>query len=141
MHRGRKTATVSSILSILVLSVVLTARAAEKSPLVGTWDGTWESVQGQTGSFVMTVEEKPDGTLSGKMTVSSGGAEMYSATLKTLELKGAAFQTSYDAPEGQAEILIEGTLTEDKLTGKWKVKIPDQDLIEAGNWQATKKAQ
>jgi len=66
---------------------------------------------------------------------------MYSATLKSLELKGTAFQTSYDSPEGQAEILIEGTLTEDKLTGKWKVKIPDQDLIEAGNWQATKKPQ
>ena len=138
MRRGRIAGT---ILSILVLSVLLPVRAAEKSPLVGTWDGTWESVQGQSGSFVMTIEEKPDGTLGGKMTVSSGGAEMYSATLKSLELKGTAFQTSYDSPEGQAEILIEGTLTEDKLTGKWKVKIPDQDLIEAGNWQASKKPQ
>ncbi len=138
MCRGRMTAV---ILPILVLSVLLPLGAAEKSPLTGSWDGTWESVQGQSGSFVMTIEEKPDGTLGGKMTVSSGGAEMYSAMLKSLELKGAAFQASYDSPEGQAEILIEGTLTEDKLTGKWKVKIPDQELIEAGNWQATKKVQ
>jgi len=138
MHRGRITAIT---LSILVMSAVVTARAAEKSPLVGSWDGTWESIQGQTGSFVMAVEEKPDGTLGGKMTVSSSdGTEIYSVPLKTLELKDSIFQATYDSPDGQAEILVEGTLAEDKLTGKWKVKIPGQELIEAGNWKAAKKA-
>ncbi len=138
MCRGRMTAV---ILPILVLSVLLPVRAAAKSPLVGTWDGTWDSVQGQSGSFVMVIEEKPDGTLGGKMTVSADGAEIYSVPMKSVELKDTVFQGSYDAPEGQAEIMVEGILTENKLTGKWKVKIPGQDLIEAGNWQATKKAQ
>jgi len=123
------------------MSVVLTARAADKSPLVGSWDGTWESVQGQTGSFVMAVEQKPDATLGGTMTVSSDGTELYSVPLKSLELKDNLFKASYDSPDGQAEILIEGTLLESKLTGKWKVKIPGQELIEAGNWQAARKAQ
>jgi len=87
----------------------------------------------------MVIEEKADGTLGGKITVSSDGTEIYSAPVKSVELKGAAFQGAYDAPEGQAEILIEGTLAEGKLVGKWKVKIPGQELIEAGSWQATKK--
>jgi len=138
MRRGRMT---TAVLSILVLSVLLPLGAAERSPLAGAWDGTWDSIQGQNGTFVMDVEEKTDGTLGGKMTVSSGGAEMYSTPLKSVELKGTTFQASYDSPDGQAEILVEGTLAENKLNGKWKVKIPGQDLIEAGNWQATKKAQ
>ncbi len=138
MCRGRMSV---AVLSILVLSVLFPVLAAEKSPLVGAWDGTWDSVQGQNGSFLMTIEEKPDATLGGKMTVSSGGSELYSVEMKSIELKDAAFQASYDSPDGQAEILIEGTLAGDKLAGKWKVKIPGQDLIEAGNWQATKKPQ
>jgi hypothetical protein len=131
----------TATLAILVLSVFIPAQAAEKSPLVGSWDGTWDSVQGQTGSFVMTVEEKPDGTLAGKMNVSADGSELYSVPLKTLALKDGVFQATYDSPDGQAEILVEGTLIEEKLNGKWKVRIPGQDLIEAGNWKAGKKAQ
>jgi hypothetical protein len=138
MSRGRIAA---EILPLLVFSLLFALQAAEKSPLVGTWEGTWDSVQGQTGSFVMTIEEQPDAQLAGKMTVSSGGTEMYSVAMKSLELNDTAFHGSYDSPDGQAEILIEGTLAESKLAGKWKVKIPDQDLIEAGNWQATKKPQ
>jgi hypothetical protein len=105
----------------------------------GQWKGTWEQGGGESGTFQMTVEKKSDGTVGGTLQVSENDAELYSATFKEVSVTGKKISVKLDAPDGQAEMLIEGELLEASLEGTYSYRPAGaQDFTPAGKWKGAK---
>jgi hypothetical protein len=135
----RKTSVVT--LLVLLLSVgalVLAGQNSAGSKLAGGWAGTWSG--GSAGKFEMTITSAADGKLSATLiaTPETGdGSTFQSKSVDTVDNK---VKIKLEDSEGNAEVLLEGTLEGSSLKGTYSVRDKAQGAeVETGNWTATKK--
>jgi hypothetical protein len=113
-------------------------QAATGEQYAGTWSGTYDGAG--TGQFDMMLDKGKDGTMTGKVNVTTDGGN-YSADLKAIVFDGAKMTCKYDFPlDPSAEILM--TATFDGRTGKgtWSLHPKGQaDELASGGIAVEKK--
>jgi hypothetical protein len=99
---------------ILVLGIVPTMRAADPSPVVGSWEGTLDPGAQPKKRVVVHIAAAQDGSLSGTIDYpdeSASGALITAITYKepTLHFENTSGQVSYDGTMNKENSEIAGT--------------------------------
>jgi hypothetical protein len=134
------------ILAVLLLAVsgivfamhVEARQASNADAYAGMWTGTYDG--SGTGQFEMTLDKGGDGTMTGKVNVTTDGGN-YSADLKSVSFDGAKMTAKYDFPlDPSAEIVMMATFDGGTAKGTWSLHAKGQsDEIAAGGLTFTKK--
>ena len=131
------------LLLLLVCSIALAAsvdarQAAGAEQYAGMWSGTYDGAG--TGQFEMTLAKAQDGTMTGKVDVTTEGGN-YSAELKSVAFDGPKMTAKYDFPlDPSAEIIMTATFEGSAAKGTWSLRPKDKsDELASGGIAVTKK--
>ncbi|MEJ7712128.1 MAG: hypothetical protein WKF84_20275 [Pyrinomonadaceae bacterium] len=138
------------ILSISLLVVLtffvsssLRAQTTQQKPstptatnISGTWAGTYEG--DDAGKLELTFSSSSDGKETGKMNINTDQGESYSVDLKTVSVSDNKLIATYTSPQGSDEIMMEGVIDNNTVTGKWALG-PTGSPSSTGTWKASKK--
>jgi len=132
--------------AVLVLAVSCMASAARTDArqassgeqYAGMWTGTYDG--SGTGQFEMTLDKGQDGTMAGKISVTTEGGN-YAADLKSVTFEGAKMTARYDFPlDPSAEVVMTATFEGTSGKGTWSLRAKGQtDEIASGGIAVTKK--
>ena len=112
-------------------------QASSGEQYAGMWTGTYDG--SGTGQFEMTLDKGQDGTMTGKVSVSTEGG--YAADLKSVAFEGAKMTARYDFPlDPSAEVVMTATFEGTSGKGTWSLRAKGQtDEIASGGIAVTKK--
>ncbi len=134
------------MVAVLMLAVSWMASAAltdarqssNGDQYAGMWTGTYDG--SGTGQFEMTLDKGQDGTMTGKVNVTTDGGN-YAADLKSVTFEGAKMTAKYDFPlDPSAEIVMTATFEGTSGKGTWSLRAKGQtDELASGGIAVTKK--
>jgi hypothetical protein len=122
------------VLGAALLAAQSGAKRAEDR-LAGDWNGTWDG--GSTGKYSMTIAREA-GKLTGNLSVSPDGGEGYKVAFKSIAVDGPKVQLRYDAPGGEAEVVLDGTVDGKTLKGTWQALDGGKNVLDSGTFTGTK---
>jgi opacity protein-like surface antigen len=113
-------------------------QASSGEQYAGMWTGTYDG--SGTGQFEMTLDKGQDGTMTGKVNVTTEGGN-YAADLKSVTFEGAKMTARYDFPlDPSAEVVMTTTFEGTSGKGTWSLRAKGQtDEIASGGIAVTKK--
>jgi opacity protein-like surface antigen len=113
-------------------------QSAGADQYAGTWSGTYDGAG--SGQFDMTLDKDKDGTMTGKVNVTTEGGN-YSADLKAVVFEGPKMTAKYDFPlDPSAEVIMTATFEGSAAKGTWSLRPKGQpDELASGGIAVTKK--
>ena len=122
----------------ILTATPISARQAAADQYAGAWTGTYDGAG--TGQFEMTLVKAQDGTMTGKVDVTTEGGN-YSADLKSLAFDGPKMTAKYDFPlDPSAEVIMTATFEGSAAKGTWSLRPKGQpDELASGGIAVTKK--
>ena len=123
---------------ILTATPISARQAAGAEQYAGMWSGTYDGAG--TGQFEMTLAKAQDGTMTGKVDVTTEGGN-YSADLKSVTFDGPKMTAKYDFPlDPSAEVIMTATFEGSAAKGTWSLRPKGQpDELASGGIAVTKK--
>ena len=123
---------------LLTAPPISARQATGADQYAGMWSGTYDGAG--TGQFEMTLAKAKDGTMSGKVDVTTEGGN-YNADLKSVTFDGPKMTAKYDFPlDPSAEVIMTATFEGSAAKGTWSLRPKDKpDELASGGIAVTKK--
>jgi hypothetical protein len=122
---------------ILIASLLCSAVWLSAEPITaGTYKGKWEGASA-SGAISVTLTSS-DGKWTGAASFGMGGEDV-KCTVKSVKVDGSKMTMVYtfDLQGNALQSAIEGEMSGNKLSGKYKTTAADGSTIDEGTWTAT----